>query len=51
MQQVAAPPPPVAAPDGPSVVDQIRQLDELRKQGLLTDAEFESKKADLLGRM
>ena len=51
VQQVAAPPPPAAAPDGPSVVDQIRQLDELRKQGLLTDAEFESKKADLLGRM
>jgi uncharacterized membrane protein YdbT with pleckstrin-like domain len=56
VQQVAAPPPPpqsapAPASAGPGLVDQIRQLDELRKQGLLTDAEFEQKKADLLGRM
>lgn len=43
----AAPPPPAAA----SIPEQIAQLDQLRQQGVLTDAEFESKKADLLGRM
>ena len=34
-----------------SIPDQIAQLDDLRQQGVLTDAEFEAKKADLLGRM
>ncbi len=34
-----------------SIPDQITQLDELRRRGLLTDAEFEAKKAELLGRM
>ena len=40
-----------AAAAGPSIPEQIAQLDELRQQGVLTDAEFESKKADLLNRM
>jgi uncharacterized membrane protein YdbT with pleckstrin-like domain len=35
----------------PSLAQQIEQLDDLRKRGLLTDAEFEAKKTDLLGRM
>ena len=30
---------------------QIRELDELRKQGLLTEAEFAAKKRQLLDRM
>jgi len=34
-----------------SIPDQIAKLDDLRKSGVLTDAEFEAKKADLLGRM
>jgi hypothetical protein len=34
-----------------SIPSQIAQLDELRTKGLLTDEEFEEKKADLLGRM
>jgi hypothetical protein len=34
-----------------SVADQIRQLGELRDQGLVTPDEFESKKAELLQRM
>ena len=34
-----------------SIPDQIAKLDELRRQGLLTDAEFEAKKKDLLDRM
>jgi uncharacterized membrane protein YdbT with pleckstrin-like domain len=40
---------PQAAP--PSIPEQIAQLDGLRQQGLLTDAEFEEKKAELLRRM
>ena len=34
-----------------SIPEQIRELDELRKQGLLTDAEFSAKKQQLLDRM
>jgi len=34
-----------------SIPDQIAKLDELRRQGVLTDAEFEAKKKDLLDRM
>jgi hypothetical protein len=36
---------------GSDVPDQIRKLGELRDQGLLTDEEFEAKKADLLDRL
>ncbi|MGE3620790.1 MAG: PH domain-containing protein [Acidimicrobiia bacterium] len=45
-----APPGPVAPP-APSIPDQIAQLDELRRQGLLSDQEFQDKKAELLRRM
>jgi uncharacterized membrane protein YdbT with pleckstrin-like domain len=34
-----------------SIPDQIAQLDQLRQQGALTQAEFDAKKQDLLGRM
>lgn len=34
-----------------SSIDQIRQLAELRDSGILTDAEFQEKKAELLGRV
>ncbi len=34
-----------------SIPDQIRQLDELRRDGALTNAEFEAKKAELLRRL
>jgi hypothetical protein len=37
--------------DAPDVYDQLRKLGELRDAGVLTPAEFEAKKADLLGRM
>jgi uncharacterized membrane protein YdbT with pleckstrin-like domain len=37
--------------DTESIPAQIRQLDELRKQGLLTDEEFTRKKQELLDRM
>ncbi len=35
----------------PSLADQIDQLDQLRQRGLLTNEEFEAKKADILRRM
>jgi uncharacterized membrane protein YdbT with pleckstrin-like domain len=34
-----------------SIPDQIEQLDALRQRGLISDEEFERKKAELLGRM
>lgn len=36
---------------GPSIPEQISQLDELRKQGVISATEFEAKKAELLRRM
>jgi uncharacterized membrane protein YdbT with pleckstrin-like domain len=39
------------ADDADSIPAQIRQLDELRKQGLLTEEEFTRKKQQLLDRM
>ena len=34
-----------------SIPEQIEKLDQLRRQGVITDAEFEAKKQDLLNRM
>ena len=34
-----------------SVADEIAKLDALRQQGVVTDAEFEAKKTELLRRM
>ena len=50
-QQYQQPPPPQqAAPaQGPSMIDQLNQLNELRQQGALTDEEFATAKAKLLG--
>jgi len=43
-------PPPQAAPaQGPSMLDQLNQLNDLRQQGALTDEEFAAAKAKLLG--
>jgi hypothetical protein len=48
--QQPPPPPPQAAPaPGPSMIDQLNQLNELRQQGALTDEEFTAAKAKLLG--
>ncbi len=49
--QVAAPPPaPLApaAPAAPDLVTQLKQLAELRDQGILTDDEFQAQKTKLL---
>jgi hypothetical protein len=43
-----APPPPPAAPAG-DPVEQLTQLAELHKNGILTDAEFSAQKARILG--
>ena len=46
----AAQRPPAAAPAaGPSLLDQLNQLDALHQQGALTDNEFTAAKAKLLG--
>lgn len=58
--RLAVPPPlqpapaaamPGAAPADADVLEQLRKLGELRKVGVLTDGEFEAKKAELLGRV
>lgn len=41
----------MAAPPTPDIPGQIRKLAELRDAGVLTDDEFQAKKADLLARM
>jgi hypothetical protein len=52
-EQEAAPQP-VAAPEAPpadggeSVIDQLKELGELKQQGILTDEEFAAQKAKLL---
>jgi putative oligomerization/nucleic acid binding protein len=44
-----APEPPAAAPAaGPSMMDQLNQLNDLHKQGVLSDDEFTAAKAKLL---
>ena len=54
-EQASAPPPaaaaPAAQPTGPSpdTIEQLRQLGELRDQGVLTEEEFAQQKARLLG--
>ncbi len=51
-QQAAqqAPAAPAAAPAGEtSTIDQLKQLGELKSQGILTEEEFAAQKAKLLG--
>ena len=46
-QQQAAPPPPPTAPARDPVA-QLKDLAELKAQGILTDAEFDAQKAKIL---
>ena len=48
---VEAAPPPAAAPvaGGQSRIEQLKELGELKAQGVLNDAEFEAEKARILG--
>ncbi|MEW1632507.1 SHOCT domain-containing protein [Streptomyces sp. NPDC093801] len=45
------PPPPAAAPapDRSNMLDELKQLGELKAQGVLTEAEFEEQKRRILG--
>lgn len=45
----AAAPAPAAAPTGQSTIDQLKELGELKAQGILTEEEFAAQKAKLLG--
>ena len=48
-QQYATPPPPPApAAAAPDTLTQLKELGELKAQGILTDAEFEAQKAKIL---
>lgn len=48
-QQQYAAPPPAAPPDsGRDTVAQLKDLADLKAQGILTDAEFEAQKAKIL---
>ncbi|MDD7968320.1 SHOCT domain-containing protein [Actinomycetospora lemnae] len=45
----APPPPPPPAGGGGDTISQLKELAELRSQGVLTDAEFEEQKRRILG--
>jgi hypothetical protein len=53
MQEAPQGPPPAAAPEqgspGESTIEQLRQLGELKDQGVLTEEEFTAQKAKILG--
>jgi hypothetical protein len=38
-----------AAPEQPAYMAELEQLNQLKAQGILTDEEFEAKKAQILG--
>ncbi len=48
-QAAAAPPAAASQPTAPSMADQLNQLADLHNQGVLSDAEFATAKAKLLG--
>ena len=52
-QQYAAPPPPAAAPQPPAAgesrVEKLKDLADLKQQGILTEEEFAAEKARILG--
>ena len=43
------PPPPAAAEPAPDPIEQLKQLAELKNQGILTEEEFAAQKAKILG--
>jgi len=51
-QQAPAPAPPPPAPNqgvSPEAIDQLKQLADLKSQGILTDEEFDAQKKKILG--
>jgi hypothetical protein len=47
-QQYAPPPPPPVAAPAPTAVDQLKDLAQLKQQGILTEEEFAAQKARIL---
>ena len=47
--QQYAPPPPQPADAGPDPIAQLKELAELKNQGILTEEEFAAQKAKILG--
>ena len=47
-EEAPPPPPPAADPGQKDMVTQLKELAELKDQGILTDAEFEAQKAKIL---
>jgi hypothetical protein len=47
-QAAPPPPPPPSAPAGPDRITALKELGELKAQGILSEAEFESEKARIL---
>jgi hypothetical protein len=47
--QNAAPPPQYGAPPAPDVIQQLKDLADLKAQGILTEEEFAAQKARVLG--
>ncbi len=50
-QQAAAPPPVEAAPDSDELINKLKELANLKDQGILTEAEFNDQKAKILAEM
>jgi hypothetical protein len=50
-QPAPAPAPAPPAPEAPDIVTQLKQLAELKDQGILTEAEFDAQKTKLLAAM
>ena len=48
-QEAPAPAPAAPTPAAESTIDQLRELGELKSQGILTEEEFAAQKAKLLG--
>jgi hypothetical protein len=44
-------PPAASAPDGPTPADRLRDLEDLRRQGLITEAEYAAKRAEILDQL
>ena len=47
--QAAPPPPAAAAPPAADPIEQLKELAELKAQGILTEEEFAAQKAKILG--
>jgi membrane protease subunit (stomatin/prohibitin family) len=50
-QPAAAPPPAEAAPSSDDLIEKLKELANLKDQGILTEAEFDAQKAKILAQM